>query len=407
MFGLNRLFGKKDQKAKRNYFPGSEGGWEALWGTILINNNDTIDASVSDEAKVRIAMTVAAVAACINKYISASYPVRYVVVDSEGEPIDNHPVQYILDEPNDDMDSRDLQAWITHMLITTGIAYMGESRNGAQLEGLIPYPTPWVKRNKTKSGDVIYNVGNKLNVADHDMEKVRYIDPLNPTGYYSPLQACMRAVRLDESHYQYMYDLITNTPIPGLVLNVGDGQYSQEHKEAVKQKLSEMVGGRNRGKPMIVKGKDAGPKEFKGLSDLDWPGLSDEVTTAICAVLQTPVQITGLRPSLKSSTYNNYNAALKSFTNDTMVPHWDKIASSLTRCLITREANLRLSTVDADAKIVPDLSQVPALQDNMTEKSDMVIKQIEAGIISADKGREILGYEPEDAPQQTLDNDEN
>ena len=100
----------------------------------------------------------------------------------------------------------------------------------------------------------------------------------------------------------------------------------------------------------------------------------------VCMILNTPSQLLN---DVTNSTYNNISTIRKTFYENAVVPEVEDLCK------------LRGQILDLgnNARYVPDYSKVAAMQQDMKLMSEIAIAQFNAGLITGDEAREVIGYD--------------
>ena len=322
----------------------------------------------------------------------AEAPLILVKNDEAEEQIEEDPILEVLQHPNTFQSWNDIAALLLLNLNLTGAAYLWEIKTDVgELEQLWAIPTAWVKE-IWKNGELIRyevrdrNKTEKMNVAPLDMTAIKMPDPNNPLGFSGPLQATMTNVNTDIGRASYMMEMLTNAKVASIVLSQEEAWTDEQMKRA-DAKLEDKIGAGQRGGSIFLSGKNAKADFLAPLKDIDWKSLSNLDESRVCSVFGVPPILVNLRVGLESGTYSNFKQAKELFVQSTMVAIWTMLSEALTRGLLRNEGVF-------DRKLVYDLKDVEQLQINQNERTDRVVKEWDAGLITRNEARSQLGNDP-------------
>jgi len=151
-------------------------------------------------------------------------------IDSDIEVIETHPLLDAVQNPNPIMTSWDLLFFTVAGLEITGLAYWwitDDTGDGEDRMQIWPLPSDWVtpKHGKTLFESYVIQppgqFGVKVEVDASEIVRFPLIDPANPLGTVSPMQAQAPAIAVDEEIQVAQHRAMKNDVIPGLVFRVG------------------------------------------------------------------------------------------------------------------------------------------------------------------------------------------
>ena len=116
------------------------------------------------------------------------------------------------------------------------------------------------------------------------------------------------------------------------------------------------------------------------IQQLDFKVVQGAGETRIAAAAGVPSIIVGFSEGQEAATYSNYAQAMLRFSRLTMSPLWRMAAGCFESIL----------AVPAGAELWYDARDIPALQDNITDKAEVQSKQASAAKLYVD-----AGYEPD------------
>lgn len=386
--------------AKSTPGPETSGGWEVLGGSFKnwVGAND-IWKDLSVEELQRIYRAQVTVFACIRRIAIAfqeSTPkVAIEVKPDVWEDLTEHPLQGLLNQPNPSMSYAEFSFHSLMHSHLTGRSFLWKWRNVAgYVTELWPVPTSWVvpradREGKLAAYEIFQGQGREPKLVPlRDIVEVRFPDPENLSGAIGPLQAAMRDVQTDEERADYLIEMMSNTRTPGTVLKQ-TLPWTPEEMDDARSLLSDGLGKGRRGKTLFMSGEDVSIDFPAPLKDLDWKGVSNLSETRICAAFGVPPIIIGLRSGLENATYSNYEQALKSFMNGTMVPLWYMHDSAMTRGLLRDEGES-----DDSIQLYHDTTDVQALQEDQDKRAERASKLFSGSLSTRNESRTIAGLDP-------------
>lgn len=311
------------------------------------------------------------------------------------ELVPNHPAVAIWNNPNPWLSGDDLQAGLQMYKRLAGNAFMLKVRSGARkvVEYWLLRPDR-VKVVPAREGGVShyeYNGGSGPEpIPAADIIHLRTRHPFNDFYGMPPLMAAAGRVDIDNFMRDVVKGFLHNSGVPAGILRLR-AQISEQDKELFRSRFRADFAGGNAGNVMVVTGdKDSASYEPLalplGARGLVIPELDEIDEARIPMVFRVPPSILGSRLGMNSSSYGNRKSDREEFTQRQLVPEWQSVASALTQSLLPDFGG-------ADF-LAFDLSTVAALQEDMKSVSDMVIAQVNAGLLSREEGRKRLGYPP-------------
>ncbi len=408
--GLNGLRRKAEATGRSGPLNAS---WEVVMGQRSRLKDSDRWPELTDAQRLEAYCVHAIVYACV-RLICDSYHTASLEIgtwkDKSFKPLKSHPVLDLLYNPNPHMSYAEFMEMHIMNLLLAGKGFIWEYRNrlGVVTE-IWPVPSHWVRiaprgahgesRCKAKKAEhrfishyEVLPAGAKkpLIVPTKDMTYVRMPDPTNYLDGLGPLQAAWRNLRMDLDRENYLGDMLDNLQVPGLIVRQEE-EFSPQEREAVRTALEKNIGGRNRGKPLLLWGKNTGVDAVAPLADLDWPGLSAMAESHICAAFGVPPLLVHARVAQENSPLSspNLEAAEQLFFRTTMTSLWMRSAAALTRGLVHNEG------YDTNLELRHDLSEIKALQEDLTKTVTVVDLGVRSGVMKINEGRERLGLEPD------------
>ena len=127
--------------------------------------------------------------------------------------------------------------------------------------------------------------------------------------------AYLREIYGDESAGQMATALLANSGVPSVLITPKDDYgLTETEAEQISRTYQQKVGGKNKGKPLILSGSMNVEKLAFSPKDLDIGALRRVPEERISAVLGVPAILAGLGAGLDRATYNNTSELREFFT---------------------------------------------------------------------------------------------
>ena len=358
-----------------------------------------------------------AVTACLNvlatSFAEPSLKV-YKKIDGGKELQQNHPMEILMQRPNEFLSGNSLAHYIVTSLSAHGDAFLLKVRNRqgnvVQLVPLMPnyvkvrgnerelithYEYHAVKQNNSLTQDYI-------ELPRENVVHVRQgMDPDDHRRGFAPLRTVLRELAGDEAAGQFAVALLHNMAVPGVILSPKDdtmGGPSREEAEAIAQAFKSKFSGANRGAPMIMTGAmDVDVVSFTP-EQLNLTALRRLPEERVSSVLGVPAILAGLGAGLDAATYNNTKELREFFTEQKMIPLWNAVAAELTHQLLHTE----FENNDYSMVCGYDLEEVRALA---SDKKDSVLTMnsgVQGGFVTIAEARKTLGLDADNSHEVFL-----
>lgn len=318
--------------------------------------------------------------ACIRTLCEAVAEAPIVVYqelrDGSLKPIRNHPLLDLLRHPNPFMSEYEYWWHITTNLSICGHSFFWKERNNINKpRALWPLrPDRMSPIYGTSIKDLLlgweYSLdGDIYFVPKEDIVHYHYSDPGGETGGlvegYGPLQILAREIDTDNEATGFIWSMIKNYAIPGVVIRVKTPGLTLDQAELLKQKFKSKYGNIHRGEPAVVDGDSEIVPVAHTMKDMEFPDLRSVQESRVAAVLGVPAILVGLKVGLDRSTFSNVDGMREYFVDTTVSSLWrrlgDRTQTELAYDFIERPND----------KIVLafDTSNVRALQKRFTEQA--------------------------------------
>jgi len=340
---------------------------------------------------------------CVKKIATAAASVKWLLHDSSGKEILEHPILTLLRRPNPSLSGVSFLEAVYAYLLLSGNSYIESvgpnNKPPRELWNLRPdrmmvvpgaYGTP-------QGFEYLVN-GRTLRFAVDPITargpvlQIKEFNPLNDWYGMSRVIPAARAVDRHNAAAAHNTALLQNGARPSGALvfppvKVGgmDGEQSAppEVIQAAEKRLREHHSGpSNSGKPMVLGGNVSWIQMGMTPVDMDFDLLKDDAARDICIAWGVPhvLIVKG------SSTFNNIAEAKLELYEDTVIPTIDLVSSELNNWLTPQFGDgLFLS---------PDLDSVSALEPRRESKRKSTLELFEKGLLDSEEAREALQYGP-------------
>jgi len=318
--------------------------------------------------------------ACIRRKAAAIASVPWHVEqqtkNGDWERIRNHPLEILLAKANTFMSGQDLFERLVYHLDLGGNALwyintVGSGVNEKPFE-LYPLHPDKIKPVPSVDGWIQYyeykiQPGNPEKLDPRKIVHLMYPDPSSIFWGISPLQAAARVVDTDNEAVDWNKASLQNRAVtsgvfstPADLIVTGD-----QYDELKSQVWDQHVGSSNAGAPWVVTGGMQWTPMGMTPQEMDFLESRKFHVSEIAAVFGVPVVLL----SLERTTYNNMTTARTIFWEDTIIPLLVDIQETLNLSLVRWWDPAASDMAQPNnLRVMYDLSNVPALQDNLVQK---------------------------------------
>lgn len=353
-----------------------------------------------------------AVVACLNVLATSfAEPMLkvYKKTDQGKAEIVNHPLEVLMQRPNEFISGNILSHYIVTSLSAHGDAFLlkvkDRQNNVVQLVPLMPSYVKVRGNERELITHYEYHAVQKSNQLNSDyieiprenMVHVRQgMDPDDHRRGFAPLRSVMRELAGDEAAGQFSVALLHNMAVPGVILSPKDdtmGGPSREEAEAIAQSFKSKFAGANRGSPMIMTGSmDVDVVSFTP-EQMNLKQLRRLPEERVSSVLGVPAILAGLGAGLDAATYNNTKELREFFTEQKMIPMWSAVAQEISHQLLHDD----FEKDNYEYFCAYDLDQVRALA---SDKKDQVLTMnsgVQGGFVTVGEARRALGLDTDNS----------
>ncbi len=362
-------------------------------------------------------MAISSIFGCFTAYATNAPQVTKKVVHLDGTPWEDHPVQYLIQHPNDDMSERTMELYNCIYKPLGGATRLFTGRNDrSQIVSLRPYSTYEMAPVPVHGAKIGRNtwiekywhrplLGAPEEVAASDIINLRFpsIHPIYPQMDLSPLAAMNLDIAQDKAVTKFPTDMMQKAAWLSAVYSLGAGttEMPDEILEQIKADFISGSTGDNRFNPRVIRADGKIEMITPDFRKMDWTLLGQRPELRICAALRVPVRYMGFSAGIDASTSDNYVASWYSFFADSIMGQALLDCDSLTHSLM-RENWADHPTVaygcdrraTSQFKIVPDSSQAQVLKMQQAQADQTTASIYQSGIITKDEARQRTGHAP-------------
>ena len=330
--------------------------------------------------------------ACIAYKANSASQARMVVErESDGEKLKQHPLQQLIDRPNPFMTQFDLVSLTTIFLDCAGRACWEKVRSASgavvQLWPLRPdwlHPLRDAKRFMVAYEYVVPGM-NPVLIDARDVLEVKLWDPLDLYGALAPVTVAGRVAAVDNSATDFIKLTFEHGGVPMGVLS-SKQNLTETQVEGIRARWRQRYGGfRNWADPAVLDADATYQRAGLTFRELGFDMLDARSEARICAVLNVPPILVGAKVGLDRSTFSNFAEARAAFWQDGQIPRLRRIADEFTTDLA--------SEFGTGIEVGWDLSEVPALQEDVVLVWQRAGQAYRWGGITKNEYREFLGLE--------------
>jgi HK97 family phage portal protein len=305
----------------------------------------------------------AIVYACVEKRAKLIASVPWKAQRRSGddwEDVPGSPLQRLLDRPNPEQSMYELMYEASQALDLSGNAYITEIRNGKSTPvalWLLPSQFTRIKPGHQSMVDYYEYTedGVKRRIEPEDMIQFKMPNP-NSRWFGMPvLMAAGRATDVDRESGIWQKSSLQNRGVLDIHFEVPEGS-TPEQIEAMRKGWEEKRGGPdNARKPMFTSGKVT--QMGQTAVEMDFIDSRRSVWTEICAAFGMSLSNLGMTEQVNLA---NAEAMDRALWQNTIIPQLE---------LIRRQLDNQLAIdYGPEWRVYPDLSNVTALQENLTDK---------------------------------------
>ena len=335
-------------------------------------------------------------------WIARNFPQAPPVVDEFNEEkgqwteVPGDPMTNLLRRPNPFYSGRTLLMALS-LDIAWGNAHLLKIRNEAgeviQLwwvprGGLVPR---WPRDGSEFISHYEYNVNGvrQKNVRPEDVIHFRFgLDPRNVRLGLSQVGSLMREVFTDDQAANFASSILKNMGIIGVVISPKEGgTASKEDVKELKNYLQQAFTGDKRGEMMALGSPtDVNVMQYQ-MQGFDVSPIRDVSEERVCAALGIPAAVVGFGTGLQQTKVGATMKELRRMAwTDGIIPLQEIMADELERSLLPE-----FGTTE-NRRVRFNLNNVPALWEDLNDKSERIVKQMMSRMITVGEARAKLDY---------------
>jgi hypothetical protein len=365
-------------------------------------------------------MAVSSVFGCFTAYATNAPQVTKKVVHLDGSPWEDHPVQWLIQHPNEDHSERIMELYNCIYKPLGGATRLFLGRNldwpGKPVVSMRPYSTYEIAPEPVKSAKIGRNSwidyywhrpigGTPERVERENVISLRFpsIHPITPQMDLSPIAGLVLDIAQDKAVTKLPTDLMQKSAFLSAVYSMGakSTEMPDEVFEQVRADFQSGSTGDNRFNPRIIRGDGKIDILMPDFRRMDWAKLGERPELRICAALRVPVRYMGFSAGIDASTSDNYVASWYSFFADAIMGQALMDCDALTHAL-TREnwANHPSVAFGCDRRatsqfrIIPDSSEAQVLKIQKAQSDLAAAKIYLSGLRTKDESRQTIGEKP-------------
>ncbi len=299
----------------------------------------------------------------VRTIVQAASGIPWVVKDSKGQPIENHPFTQVWNKPNPEFSGQDnMEFIIAHQLLVGNsliqpIIVGGKPREFWIVMPDLVRPIPSDVRGEWLKGWEVTSIdGKQVTVPAEQFVHFMQMDPGNPYWGIGPLMAAARTIDTDNEAQDTQKISMQHRGTPDGVFTHEAVQSQEQFEEATRQIRERFLNKDKRREPWVL---GAGAKwQQMSLTPVEMDFIASRLSNK-----RDIAGAFGISPiflgDLEQSSYNNMMEARKSLYEDVVIPLMDDIKSTL---------NLRIAPMYGDIVIAYDTSKIAALREDYTKK---------------------------------------
>lgn len=338
---------------------------------------------------------------CVNVISQACAGIPWVLYNQRGElkEIERSPLLNLISRPNPYQGQAKFIENMVSYLLLSGNSY---------IERVGPNTGP-PRELYTLRPDKMYVVGgDRLNPVSgyeyrdygkthkFDFKHILHLKTFSPLDYWyglSPVRVADRSVVANNAAKAWNVSLLQNSARPSGAL-VTEHLSDREQNRLKRQIDEKYEGAWNAGRPLLLSGGLDWKQMSLNPADMDWLAGQKLTAKEIAITFGVPPELIG---DAESKTYANYKEGRSAFYMETILPLMDFLRDEWNNWLTPLFGQNLYLDYDKD--------QIEAIQEDRQIVWNQAITALEAGIITTDEAREMIGY-GEFPSRSPVDNEE-
>lgn len=321
---------------------------------------------------------------------------------TEKKPLDNHPLQQLMERPNPYYGGATLWAGVLFSYHTDGNAYILKVRNARGLG----YPTElwyephWsIKPHWPSDGSKFIDYyertvnGRTQTIPVENVIHLRNgLNPANSRYGWARLKASSLQVYSDIEYDYWVAALARNMAIPGVVISPEENIGMTDTKaDKIIQTFERKFGGDNKGRTMVLDFKAAIQTLGFDPKTMQFRENHDHAESRIAGALRVPPGLVYLNVANKASTYDNLKAWERQGWQGCIIPSYEQIEDQLDAQLLI---DFEIDPMARGIYCEFDKSNIEAIKDDQDAKEKRAKDAFSAGGLTWNEYRAELGKEP-------------
>lgn len=334
--------------------------------------------------------------ACVHQIAQHGSSIPLQVQSAEGDVLENE-IDYLLQNPNPEIDPALLMYGTLACQELYGEAYWWLVRSGPRAKvpsAIWPLSPNFVSVDVGVLGEeriksYIWRYGEQeMHIEPRDIVHFRYWSPTSDINGHAPLEAAMLAIGADYEAALHNYQFVKHGASPSGILTASGNLTEDQKKQLKGQWRNEVEGTKNAGKVAVLSNADKFDFTQIGLSQKDAQYLEARKMNReeILGVFGVPPVVVSLYDDVNHATAGDQR---RQFWADTIRPKMNLIANALT---LTLEQQFG---AQKGVRIVPDFSQVEALQPDYAVLIASAVQAAGGPIMTPNEARKLLLDLPE------------
>jgi HK97 family phage portal protein len=343
----------------------------------------------------------------VRKLATAAASIPWLVERRVGDkwvPVDDHPIEILLRQPNEFMTGVDLFERATmhlnlggnaiwHLVIARG---MPVEIWPLQPDFITPIPG---SRKFIRSYRYEIESMDPVTISQQEILHFKFTDPSNPMWGLSPLQAVARVVDTDVEAVRWNKLSLESRAVPDGVFMVNDPHATPQNWEEARRQVQSRYLDKGR-EPWVLFNVDYKQMSLTPveMDFLDSRKFTREEIASVFGVL--PILI----GAIEGTTYNNIQTAKRIFWEDTIIPYLNGVRGVLNLNLLPFfDPTANDSRTPNRFRIVYDTSNTSALQDNLAKKIKNAKLLFDMGIHMREINQRLeLGFQDDEIPDSAI-----
>lgn len=319
----------------------------------------------------------------------------------------DHDLEILIDEPNPFYGGDALWQATVISYILDGNGYWLKMRNRYGEVVQLWYAPHWAIRPKWAHEDGAafishyeYSPGGTVTqmLDPRDVVHFRFgIDPRNPRMGLGCLRPLLREVFSDEEAAAFSATILTNMGVPGLIISPEEPM-TKEQAEEFHAHIQAHHTGDARGGTLVL-GRKAGVHSFgHDPNKLMLANLRDITEERVCATIGIPAAVVGFGSGLQSTKVGaTMRELMKAAWTTCLIPMQTSMGKQVTTSLLPDFVSQKRMF-----RAAFDRTNVSALQEEQSEKTNRAATLVGAGILRVDRAQEMCGLEVDSTQQVYL-----